>query len=260
MPSEIELVPVPDPLAPIPFDRLEVVGRLTEASNATFLVAVGEERAAAIYKPVRGEAPLWDFPRGTLARREVAAYRVSAEAGFDVVPYTTFVDGPFGPGSVQCWAEATDAGLVDVVSPDERKPDELPVFEGVDADERPLVVVHRDDARLRRLALFDVLANNADRKGSHIIGAAGVVFGVDHGLCFHHEPKLRTVLWGWAGAALTDGERALVEAAGAVAESALEGLSRDEAQAFTARAERLLVTGVMPFPQPGRPAIPWPPL
>lgn len=259
--SEIELEAVADPLEPVAFGDLVIVGRLVTASNATFLVESGSEKIAAVYKPARGEAPLWDFPSGTLGRREVAAYRLSAAAGFNVVPFTDHIDGPLGPGSVQCWVEATEDDLVDIVHPEELRDDQFPIVSGVVGDDEPVVVVHKDDDRLRRLALFDVLANNADRKGGHVLGTGSEVYGVDHGVCFHVEHKLRTVLWGWAGEPLTDDEVSLVAAARGAAPDALAILkSEAEVRATVARADALLESGQFPHPTDLWPVIPWPPL
>lgn len=260
-PSDLQLFPAADPREPVEFGELAIVGRLVTATNATFLVESGSERVAAVYKPVAGEAPLWDFPTGTLGRREVAAYRLSAAAGFGVVPFTDLVSGPLGKGSVQCWVEASEDDLVDVVHPAELRADQFPIVSGVDADEEPVLVVHADDPRLRRLALFDVLANNADRKGGHIIPAGDVAYGVDHGVCFHEEYKLRTVLWGWAGQPLTDEEIALVEAARRAAPDALDVLESDvEITATVERADALLADGHFPHPSDLWPVIPWPPV
>lgn len=260
-PSDLQVVPAADPREPVAFKDLEIVGRLVMATNATFLVASGPDRVAAVYKPVAGGAPLWDFPLGTLGRREVAAYRLSAAAGFGVVPFTDMVSGPLGRGSVQCWVDATEDDLVDVVHPAEVRADQFPIVSGVDSDEEPVVVVHADDPRLRRLALFDVLVNNADRKGGHIIPRGDIAFGVDHGVCFHEEHKLRTVLWGWAGQPLTHEEVELVEAARDVAREALGVLESDgEVTATIDRADALLADGHFPHPSDLWPAIPWPPM
>lgn len=249
------------PVAPGDLTPRKVVGRLVTASNATFLVEAGPDNVPAVYKPHRGEAPLWDFPDGTLGLREVAAYRLSAAAGFDVVPFTDLLTGQLGPGSVQRWVEPEEDDLVDVIRPSDLRSDQVPIVSGVDADEQPVLVVHADDERLRRLALFDVLANNADRKGGHIIGHAGRVYGVDHGVCFHAEHKLRTILWGWAGEPLSAAERELVTAARAAAPAALAVLeSEAETEATIERADALLAAGEFPHPTDLWPVIPWPPL
>lgn len=238
-----------------------IVGRLMQASNATFLVDLGEDRQA-IHKPVAGEKPLWDFPDGTLGHRELAAHDLSLAAGFDVVPRTVWIeDGPAGPGMVQAWVEVDDDELVDLVpEADADQPGWLKIFTGLDAHEQPVAVVHADDSRLRRVALFDVVINNSDRKGGHVLVSEGTVFGVDHGLAFHIEPKLRTVLWGWAGQPLTEEERHLLEEAARVCEPTLEPwLSEAEVTATRQRIDDLLEAGH--FPEPGRewPTIPWPP-
>ncbi len=249
-----------------PPGELRPIGRLVEASNATFLCAydTDDREIHVVYKPIAGEAPLWDFPRHTLAAREVAAYELSRRAGFDVVPPTAMIaDGPAGPGSVQRWLEPSDddADLVTLVPHSEVPSGWFPIVSGVDQEERPVALIHADDPRLRRLALFDVLANNADRKGAHVLVASNGVYGCDHGVCFHEEPKLRTVLWGWAGEPLTEAELELVrrgERDGAAAVADL--LAPAEVDALGARCQELLRTGVFPEPGDRWPVIPWPPL
>ncbi len=245
---------------------LQLAGRLVQASNATFLAtsSVGDRQIECVYKPIRGERPLWDFPSGTLGLREVAAYEVSRIAGFDVVPVTVLAEGPLGLGSVQAWVDADEietAGLVDLVS-SERLP--LPgwfdVVEGLDRTDQAVSVVHADDGQLRRLAVFDVVINNADRKGGHILGSGGRVFGVDHGISFHTDPKLRTLLWGWAGEELTPEELAAVRRVHDDVPGQLGNLLAEmEVEALVRRADALLRRGRFPRPRGSGPAIPWPP-
>lgn len=250
--------------------EMEIVGRLRQASNQTFLAKITartqgrDVELEGVYKPLKGERPLWDFPEHTLGYREVAAYQVSRIGGFDVVPVTALVDGPFGIGSMQVWVNASSAqtdALVDLV-PVASVPDAgwFPIAEGYGADETPVAVIHADDPRLRSLAVFDALINNADRKGGHILGSQRRVFGVDHGICFHVEDKLRTLLWGWAGEPLTDVERARIRA---VSDGALDALgeliSEAEIEALLLRAEELLITGRLPYPSLDWHTIPWPP-
>lgn len=235
-----------------------VVGQLSEASNATFLVEIHGRRH--VYKPVRGERPLWDFPEGTLGRREVAAYEVSRLLGWDLVPKTRWAtDGPFGAGSLQDWVEAT--GLPVSVFPGEEVPEGwLPVISAVDEEDRPLEVAHRDTDDLRRMAMFDLLVNNADRKGSHIFELAdGSIKGIDQGLCFHDEPKLRTVLWGFVGQPLPDLLCSDLAAAADRLPDAMTGLGDGEIAAVLGRAGRLLEDRLFP-PPAGGPVIPWPPI
>lgn len=243
--------------------ELTLVGRLPTASNGTFLAELQtpEGLVECVHKPIAGERPLWDFPDGTLAAREVAAHRLSAAAGFDVVPRTVFVDGPLGSGSLQAWVVDEGPELVDLVPAREVPVDWAAVVEGYAGDGSEVAVVHAlDHEGLRRLALFDVLANNADRKGGHVLHRQGRVYGVDHGLTFHSEPKLRTVLWGWAGESLTDTDRVLVETAAAVADEVLgDLLARRELAAVQQRCEDLLTTGRFPEPDPDRHCVPWPP-
>ncbi len=250
--------------------EIELVGRLVHASNGTFLGRIhdGAEEVRVVYKPVSGERPLWDFPDGTLAGREIATYLLSDAVGWDVVPPTWLGEGPFGPGMVQRWVDAdpTAADVVDVVPQSEVPGGWREAFEGYDAADRPVAVIHADSPVLRRMAVFDVLVNNADRKGGHILVAgADRVLGVDHGLTFHVDHKLRTVLWGWAGEPLAADELALVAAtrdavAGDLADRLGEHVAGGEVAALLLRCDRLLETGLMPTPPDGYPAIPWPPL
>ncbi|WP_028047577.1 SCO1664 family protein [Cellulomonas sp. URHE0023] len=244
--------------------ELELVGRITVASNATFLATIGETQV--VYKPVAGEKPLWDFPDGTLANRETAAYLVSQAFGWDIVPRTFLRDGPLGPGMVQLWQEPdAQQDPVDIV-PARAVPQEgwRAVFQGVDEGDQPLTLIHEDSLALRRMAVFDVVVNNADRKGGHILPTRhGHRYGVDHGVTFHVEHKLRTVLWGWLGDALNDDEVAGVQRVRARLDDDLgrqlaELLSDDELVALATRCDRLLVRRVFPRPRGDMPAFPWP--
>jgi uncharacterized repeat protein (TIGR03843 family) len=225
--------------------ELEVVGRLAEASNATFLGRVrlapeAESGARCVYKPIRGERPLDDFPHGTLANRERAAFLLSEVTGWDIVPPTVLRDGPFGHGMVQLWVEPDPAADV-------------------------MAMVLAPDPRLRRICVYDALANNADRKGSHLLPlGSGHVHGVDHGVCFADSAKLRTVLWGWRGEPLDEDELAVVRRVcdsldGQLGTGLAELLSPAEVRAVAQRAESLLCIGRFPQPDPRRPALPWPP-
>jgi uncharacterized repeat protein (TIGR03843 family) len=244
--------------------ELELVGRIREASNATFLGRIGE--ITVVYKPVAGERPLWDFPDGTLARREAAAYLVSEAFGWGIVPRTWLRDGPLGPGMVQLWQEPDpEQDPVDVV-PARALPKEgwRTVFEGSDDRGRAVVLTHEDSAGLRRMAVFDVVVNNADRKGGHILPMPdGHRHGVDHGVTFHVEPKLRTVLWGWLGEALRPDEldgvgRVRSGLAGDLGDRLSGLLSAPELTALAARCDRLIRTGRFPAPEGDMPAVPWP--
>jgi uncharacterized repeat protein (TIGR03843 family) len=266
--------------------ELEIRGRLVDASNATLLAEVSLEgvEALCVYKPTAGERPLWDFPRRTLGNREVATYLLSAATGWDLVPPTTLrADGPFGPGSVQWWihgdlAEDRDdegsglplaepgAGLVDVVPPGRRPEGWLHVVEAMGWDGDRVALVHADDPDLRRMAVLDAVANNADRKGGHILrGADGQVRGVDHGLTFNEDDKLRTVLWGWAGDPLPAEAlevlarlEADLDGDGELRRGLLDLLERREVQRTLARVGALVRSGRHPRPGGGRPSIPWP--
>lgn len=234
---------------------IEVVGQLMNASNATLYCAVTLDgvTAACAHKPVAGERPLWDFPDGTLAGREVAAYRVSAATGWDVVPPTVMRDGPWGPGMCQLWIDVDESvDLFNVPNnPDGR----------VDLKR----LVRAEDDRLRRIAVLDVIANNADRKGGHLLPTPdGRVQGIDHGVCFALENKLRTVLWAWAGDPLPED---VVDTLSELMTGFDAGLGADltdlltvaEIRATKRRIATLLRTGVHPMPSNnGYPAVPWP--
>lgn len=213
-----------------------------DASNATLYCSLTSDgvTAACVYKPVRGERPLWDFPEGTLAGREVATFLVSEATGWGLVPPTVLREGPFGPGMCQLW--------VDVV-------------EGVDLRE----LARSDHVDLQRMALLDAVVNNADRKGGHLLPTPeGRVLGIDHGVCFSSTDKLRTLLWQWAGEPLSDEAREVLERlrsalAGALCAELSEHLTRREVLATARRVEKLLAQGTYPFPSEDWPAIPWPP-
>jgi uncharacterized repeat protein (TIGR03843 family) len=244
--------------------ELVLHGRIMPASNATFLGQIGEVKV--VYKPVAGERPLWDFPTGTLADREVAAYLVSEAFGWDVVPLTFLRGGPHGPGMVQVWQEpADDEEAVTVVRSLAERPGWLHVFDGVDDRDNEVSLVHEDSPALRRMAVFDAVSNNADRKGGHVLPmAGGHRYGVDHGVSFHADPKLRTVLWGWAGQPMTEEELVALEVVAAALDADLgealgPHLTPYEVEATRRRVARLLRTRRMPMPRGDWPAIPWPP-
>lgn len=254
--------------------ELTLVGRVVHASNATLVcdAALDGVTVRCVYKPIRGERPLWDFPDGTLAGREVASYLISQELGWGVIPRTVLRDGPFGLGMVQTWIETSDrhpeAGgqpdLVDICPPDAVPPGWLEVLRAFDVQGDEVALIHADDPRLQRMAVLDVLLNNADRKGGHALeGVDGSVYGVDHGICLHEEYKLRTVLWGWAGKPVADDLMTDIAAfverlAGDELPAVLAAhITAREVAALRARAEALLRTPVMPQPEGSRP-IPWP--
>lgn len=260
---------VTDPLTLLTAGELTLDGRLVQSSNNAMVGAVrlGGARARCVYKPIRGERRLWDFPEGRLAYREVAAFLVARAAGWQVAPPTVLREGPFGTGMVQQWVGGAEPDRVATAFPAGSVPvGWLPVLHAEDADGRPLIVAHADMPELAAIAVFDIVANNADRKASHLLlDPAGSLFGVDHGLTFHTEPKLRTILWGWAGDAIPAGLiadlKALAEKLGGPLAAELASyLSADEIAAVRARVAALLAHPVFPLPPDDRTPIPWPPL
>ena len=218
----------------------EIKGQFAFGSNYTFLVAVQHEgkEYPAVYKPLRGEQPLWDFPENTLAGREVAAYLVSQYLGSHLVPFTTLrEEGPFGAGSLQQYIE-------------------------YDPEYHYFSFSEEDRRLLKPVVLFDLLCNNADRKGGHVFFEEGThkLFAIDHGICFHEDNKLRTVLWDFGGQKIPDNllSRLSLEP-GLLAE--LEGyLSPGEISALLARADSIIKRGVFPRQPRDRYSVPWPPL
>ncbi|MFF3690811.1 SCO1664 family protein [Streptomyces sp. NPDC002187] len=251
--------------------ELTVRGRVREASNAVLYCSVsydGQE-AHCVYKPIAGERPLWDFPDGTLAHREVAAYELSEATGWGLVPPTVLRDGPYGQGMVQLWIEADpEAPLLALVEDEEPGAGWKAVGFADVGEGRTALLVHADDERLRRLAVLDAVINNGDRKGGHLLPTAdGTLYAIDHGVTFNVDDKLRTLLWGWAGEPLTADA---LDALGTVARSLAEGaplatrleqlLTADEVRALRDRVEALRGTGKHPVPSGDWPAIPWPPV
>ncbi|SMH43289.1 conserved hypothetical protein [Rathayibacter oskolensis] len=243
--------------------ELELRGRITTASNATFLAQIGD--TSVVYKPIAGEKPLWDFPDGDLAGRERAAYLVSEALGWNVVPCTWVREGPLGVGMVQLWQDIDpEQDAVGLVPADAIPDGWRHVLDGSDENDRDISLVHEDSEALRRMAVFDVVVNNADRKGGHVLEMPdGHRFGVDHGLTFHAEHKLRTVLWGWIGEPLTADEIAALAHLRAAIDGELgaalgEVLMEEEIAAFAKRCERLRSSGRFPAPRGSMPAVPWP--
>jgi uncharacterized repeat protein (TIGR03843 family) len=223
--------------------EVDVLGRMPWSSNATFLVnlSLADEEMLAIYKPQRGERPLWDFPRGTLCHREVAAFEVSDALGWDIVPDTVFRDGPAGIGMMQRFVEH-------------------------DPEEHYFTLLEEHGDAFRRMAAFDVVINNTDRKGGHCLRAleSGRIFGIDHGVSFHTQWKLRTVIWDFGGASIppdvcSDLHRFVEQLqSGPGCEHLKQSLDRFELDALRARTEHLLATGVLPQADDDYHCYPWP--
>jgi uncharacterized repeat protein (TIGR03843 family) len=259
------------PVSDLPDDLLArapltVLGRIMPASNQTFLCGLGDEDSEdrAVYKPVAGERPLWDFPDGTLAGREYAAWLVSDALGWDVVPRTILREGPHGPGMVQTWIEIDPAvDAVDIVRSGRTPPGYLHVFEAEDDRGRPVDLIHEDTDELFAIAVFDLVVNNTDRKGGHVLALPdGRRQGVDHGICFHTDDKLRTVLWGFGGRVIDEARLEDVDRVANDVELADElgfHLTQAEIARFRGRCTRLLRTRTVPEMGPGWPSIPWPP-
>ncbi|MCX5183504.1 SCO1664 family protein [Streptomyces sp. NBC_00268] len=254
--------------------ELKVRGRIREASNAVLYCSVSYEGrdAFCVYKPVAGERPLWDFPDGTLAQREVAAYEVSEATGWGLVPTTVLRDGPYGEGMCQLWVEALPEadgdGLLALVEGEEPAEGWKAVGLAEVGEGETALLVHADDVRLRRLAVLDAVINNADRKGGHLLPAGeGRLYGIDHGVTFNAENKLRTLLWGWAGESLTpEAVEVLTSLRDGLASGAplatrlAELITMAEIDATRARVEAMLSSGKHPEPSGEWPAIPWPPV
>lgn len=219
--------------------ELKVTGRLVDASNATLYATVthAEQSMTCIYKPIAGERPLWDFPDGALAYREYAAYLLSNVCGFDLVPLTILRDGPYGSGMVQEWIDIDES--IDLGS-----------------------YFSSDSPKLRSMALFDAIINNTDRKIGHLLPTpTGELFGCDHGVTFHSENKLRTVLWQWAGDPLTHSEIEILQKAKELINKEIDlspYLTASELSALCLRIDSLISIGAMPTPNPDWPAVPWP--
>jgi len=216
--------------------ELEIIGRLVDASNASLLCKLSDGRQA-IYKPIAGERPLWDFPDGNLASREVAAFYLSEVGNFNLVPRTVLREGPFGLGAVQEWIDVSE-------------------------DKDVIEIAQSQDSQIRKLALFDVVINNADRKFGHILVTSdGVIFGCDHGVSLHEEEKLRTVIWQFSEMELTQTELAQISnlITSIDREYLITLLSKTEIDALFARLAKLLEDRRFPSPNPNWPAVPWPP-
>ncbi|TRZ58287.1 MAG: phosphatidylinositol kinase [Streptomycetaceae bacterium] len=230
---------IDDKLALLTNGDLVVTGRLVDASNATLYAEVtnGTESMNCIYKPIAGERPLWDFPEGALAHREYAAYVLSERLGFDVVPLTILRDGPYGFGMVQEWIE---------------------IDESIDLS----IYFSSNNPDLRSMAIFDAIINNTDRKIGHLLPTvSGHLYGCDHGVTFHAQDKLRTVLWQWSGDPLTENEITMLRQALVKLDSEMDlspYLTQAEREALILRVQRLIATAVMPVPNPDWPAVPWP--
>ena len=220
---------------------IEIAGRLVDASNATLFGKIKGQagEVSVVYKPIAGERPLWDFPEGNLASREVAAYQISRNV-FNIVPFTVLRDGPFGPGAVQLWIDTPD-------------------------DFDPVEFGSSLNPELRNMVLFDVVINNTDRKFGHILlDENRNLFGCDHGVSLHKDWKLRTVLWQFAGEGLTLEEVDALEKTKESIDSGelhLENLLQPaEVHALSERINRLLKERTFPSPDQEWPAVPWPPV
>jgi hypothetical protein len=219
---------------------LELKGQFTLGSNYTFLVEVTHQDQAlpAVYKPTRGEQPLWDFEENTLALREVAAYLVSESLGFHFVPFTTLrEDGPYGAGSLQQFIEHDPNHHYFSFSPEEK-------------------------LLLKPVTLFDLLVNNADRKGGHVFFASDSrkLYAIDHGICFHEDDKLRTVLWDFGGQQIPSELLSRLSLPPSLLTDLEPYLSPNELAALQSRADSIVHKGIFPYQPRDRRAIPWPPL
>ncbi len=247
--------------------ELELTSQIIDGQNQVFSATaeLDERVVRCVYKPVRGERPLWDFPDGTLAERERAAYLISETANWGIVPVTVLRDGPLGRGSCQLWVDHSgDSSLVDVLPAEEVPSDWLPILSGVESTGQRVVLAHANDDQLANVALFDAVINNGDRKAGHLlVGETGQLRGIDHGVTFHPTPKLRTVLWGWAGQELSPANlHALAVLANAL-DSTLNSelaahLTPEECDALHQRVRLLTQEGKFPEPSRDWPPIPYP--
>ena len=224
--------------------ELEPLGLLPGSSNATLLVRArrGDDEALGVYKPVGGETPLWDFPDGTLAHREVAAFEVARSLGWPHIPPTILRDGPYGPGAVQAFVE-------------------------FDPEHHFFTLEQERADDFRRIAVFDLVANNADRKSGHCrLGADGRIWAIDHGVCFAEEPKLRTVIWGFVGEEIPEpllGDLLRLErelAGGGLAATLAPLLLPVELEALRRRVADVRASATFPAPDPTTRPFPWPPI
>lgn len=222
-----ELMDIEDSFQQLSTAPIEILGRLVDASNASLFCKVG--KVNAIYKPIAGERPLWDFPDGNLAWREVAAFKMSEALKLNCVPPTILREGPFGEGSLQLWID---------------NPEEV--------GERYL----EESEGLRKIALLDAVINNTDRKIGHLLYKGNQIFGCDHGVTFHQEYKLRTVLWQFADQPLTDVERNSLQNLDVNLSNLI---TESEIAATNGRVAKLLQENRFPLPPTDWPAIPWPP-
>ncbi len=251
---------------------MDIEGRLVDASNTTLraVITLSGVTARCVYKPIRGERPLWDFPDGTLAGREVSAYVVGAATTWFPVPPTVLREsGPLGPGMCQLWIDddqISDTAILGFVPAGEIPVGWHRIASAQDEDGEPYVLAHANDPRLARLAAFDAVINNGDRKGGHILATVDDrLYGVDHGVCFNVDDKLRTILWGWIGEPLPDDvvemlARLRADLSGALGEALSEHLTISEVRTFGRRIDALLGSGRYPSPSEDWPAVPWPPV
>lgn len=255
--------------------ELHVLGRLVDASNLALLAELETDDGAirCIYKPVAGERPLWDFPGASLAAREVLTAQVARCFGWDLIPETAWRDdGPAGPGMCQRWIESTPDAPVRLLAAGDVPPGWSEIAEGNDASGEVIVLAHEGGTPMQRLVVLDALVNNADRKGGHVLRRPdGQLAGIDHGVTFHAENKLRTVLWGWAGQPVPEplmGElragaeafRTLVRGAGDPVVPGPHPLADDEVGSALDRLDRLLASATFPMPGTDWPSLPWPPM
>ncbi|MFF7182361.1 SCO1664 family protein [Streptomyces sp. NPDC008121] len=272
--TDVPSLPTAPPLPVIELlarGELTVRGQVREASNAVLFCSVAHdgEEASCVYKPVAGERPLWDFPDGTLAQREVAAYELSEATGWGLVPPTVLRDGPYGQGMVQLWIEADPTANLLALTEDEEPGDGWKAVGPARTGEgRTALLVHADSPDLRRLAVLDAVINNGDRKGGHLLPVPdGRLYAIDHGVTFNVEDKLRTLLWGWAGEELPAEasevldrlDRSLAPGT-ALATRLAQLLTVAEVQALRGRVTALRTSRRHPEPSGQWPAIPWPPV
>jgi uncharacterized repeat protein (TIGR03843 family) len=246
--------------------EIHIEGLIPDSSNGALQVSIKSDNIIlkAIIKPEATIRPLWDFPERDLNNREYATYLLSSELGLDFVPPTVLreIEG-IGPTLIQKWIEEIENDSIIVKNPKDIPKEYLKVLEGYDELNKLICLAHADSVFLRNLAIFDLVINNADRKGGHIIkDTTNNFWAIDHGVSWHEEEKIRTILWGWIGNELSNYDLLIIEKSNKILHRWLaedfEYLTQFELKAAINRCEKLMSNKVFPQPSKEWPAVPWP--